>query len=181
MSVWTGLTLLLLGAVVWFFGNRMWLLAAGAGALLGMGLLRLFPGLADGFAGLILVVGLAIALGVLGFIGKAFTKLIALAIGFVAGGGIVLGLLDAIGLSLGFFDWILALIGGGIGAMLFARFFDWGLILLASLVGSLLVVRGLTLWLLPSLAGPLGTALILGLTVLGIFYHYRRLKPSTTQ
>jgi hypothetical protein len=181
MFVWTGLTLLVLGVIVWLFGTRLWLLAAGAGALLGIGLLRLFPGMADGFISLLLVGGLAITLGVLGFIGKAFTKMIALAIGFIAGGGITLGFIDAIGLSLGFWEWILALIGGGIGAMLFARFFDWSLIILASLVGSLLLVRGLTLWLMPSLSGPLGTILILGLTGLGIFYHYRRLNPTATQ
>jgi hypothetical protein len=85
-----------------------------------------------------------------------------------------LGFIDALALSLGFWDWILALIGGGIGALLFARFFDWGLIILASLVGSLLVVRGLTLWFLPSLAGPVGTVAILALTGLGIYYHYRQ-------
>ena len=39
MLVWTGLLLLLLGVVVWFFGNRLWLMGAGAGALLGIGLL----------------------------------------------------------------------------------------------------------------------------------------------
>jgi Na+/serine symporter len=34
MFVWTGLTLLILGVIVWFFGNRLWLMAAGAGAAL---------------------------------------------------------------------------------------------------------------------------------------------------
>ncbi len=179
MLLWTGLTLLIIGVIVWLFGNRLWLLGAGAGALLGIGLLRLLPGLADGFLGLLLVGGLAVTLGVLAFIGKGFAKIIAWVIGFIAGGGIVLGFIDALSLDMNFvLVWILALVGGGAGALLFARFFDWGLIILASLVGSLLVVRGLTLWLLPSLAGPLGTLLILGLTALGIFYHYRRLAPK---
>ena len=142
MLIWTGLTLLILGVIVWLFGDRLWLMAAGAGALLGIGLLRFFPGMADGIMGFLLVAGLAIALGVLGFIGKAFTKIIALVIGFIAGGGIALGCLDIFGISLGFMDWIVALIGGGIGAILFWRFFDWALIIMASLVGSMLVVRG---------------------------------------
>ena len=72
MLIWTGLTLLVLGVIVWLFGDRLWLMAAGAGALLGIGLLRFFPGMADGFTGFLVVVGLAVALGVLGFIGKAF-------------------------------------------------------------------------------------------------------------
>jgi hypothetical protein len=182
MFVWTGLTLLILGVIVWFFGNRLWLMAAGAGALLGIGLLRFFPGMADGFVGFLIVAGLAVALGVLGFIGKAFTKMIALAIGFVAGGGIAMGFLDVFGLSLGVMEWFIALVGAGIGALLFWRYFDWGLILLASLVGSMLVVRGAMAALLPALSGSLGGLLILALTGLGIYYHYRRRagKPTGT-
>jgi hypothetical protein len=182
MFVWTGLTLLVLGAIVWFFGNRLWLMAAGAGALLGIGLLRFFPGLADGFVGFLIVAGLAVALGILGFIGKAFTKMIALAIGFVAGGGIAMGFLDLFGVNLGIMDWFIALIGAGIGALLFWRYFDWGLIVLASLVGSMLVVRGAMASVLPALSGPWGGLLILVLTGLGIYYHYRRRvgKPAST-
>lgn len=178
MLIWTGLTLLILGVVVWLFGNRLWLMAAGAGALLGIGLLRLLPGMADGFGGFLIVVGLAVALGVLGFIGKAFTKMIALVIGFIAGGGIALGFLDMFGISWGFMDWIIALIGGGIGALLFARFFDWALIILASLLGSMLVVRGAMVGLLPALSGPVGGLLILVLTGAGIYYHYRQRAPK---
>ncbi|HTP10318.1 MAG TPA: hypothetical protein VMP08_18825, partial [Anaerolineae bacterium] len=68
-SLWTGLILLVLGIFVWLFGNRMWLLGAGAGALLGYGLLRLFPSITDGTLGLLIVIGMAILFGVLGFIG----------------------------------------------------------------------------------------------------------------
>jgi hypothetical protein len=174
MFMWTGLGLLILGVIVWFFGNRLWLMAAGAGALLGIGLLRFFPGMADGFLGFLVVAGLAVLLGVLGFIGKAFAKIIALVIGFIAGGGIAMGFLDIFGVSLGVMDWIIALVGGGIGALLFWRYFDWGLIVLASLVGSMLVVRGAMASLLPALSGPLGGLLILFLAGLGIYYHYRR-------
>ena len=177
MLLWTGLVLVGLGVVVWLFGNRLWLLAAGTGALLGVALLRLFPGLAGGMGGFLLVAGLAVALGVLGFLGKAFTKMIALIVGFIAGGGIALGLIDTLGLNLGFLDWLLALLAGGIGALLFARFLDWGLILFASLVGSVLIVRG-GLALLPSLSGALGGVVILALAALGVFYHYRKQAPK---
>jgi hypothetical protein len=180
MLLWTGLTLVALGVAVWLFGNRLWLLGAGAGALLGVALLRVLPGLAGGMGGFLLVAGLAIALGVLGFLGKAFTKTIALIIGFIAGGGMALGLIDTLGLNLGFWDWLLALIAGGVCALLLARFLDWGLILLASLVGSVLVVRG-GLALLPSLSGALGGVIIVALTALGVYYHYRQnaLKSAT--
>jgi hypothetical protein len=174
MLLWTGLVSLVLGVVVWFFSNRLWLLGAATGALLGIGLLGRFSGLAGGAGGFLLVVGLAIALGILGFIGKRFTKLIALIIGFLAGGGIALGILDALGAGLGFWDWILAVIVGVASGLAFRRWADWGFIILGSLIGSLLIVRGLTLALLPSLAGGLGTVIFLALTGLGVYYHYRR-------
>jgi hypothetical protein len=179
MLLWTGLVALVLGVIVWLLGNRLWLLGAAAGALLGIGLLTRFPGLAGGLGGFLLVAGLAIALGVLGFIGRRFTKMIALIFGFIAGGGIALGLLDALGLSLGFWDWILAVVVGAAGGLAFRRYADWGFIILASLVGSLLVVRGLTLALLPSLAGTLGTVIVIALTALGVYYHYRQHAPKT--
>jgi hypothetical protein len=178
MFIWTGLTILALGVAVWFLGGRLWLLAAGAGALLGIGLLRLFPALAEGFMGWVVVGGLAVTLGVLGFIFRRFTRIIGWVIGFIAGGGIALGFLDAFGIAPSYVDWILAVVAGVAGALVFVRFFDWGLIILASLIGSLLVVRGLMLWLWPGLAGPIGTLIVLVLTTLGIYYHYRRRAPT---
>jgi hypothetical protein len=97
-----------------------------------------------------------------------------LAIGFFIGGGITLGFLDALGLTAGLFEWILALIGGVVAALVFVRYMPWAFIIFASLVGSMLIVRGATIALLPSLVGPLGTLLVVILTGLGIFYHYRR-------
>jgi hypothetical protein len=179
MLLWTGLAALVLGVLVWLFGNRLWLLGAATGALLGIGLLGRFEGLAGGWGGFLLVVGLAIALGVLGFIGRRFTKMLALIIGFIAGGAIALGFLDALGINLGFWDWILAVAVGAAAGLAFRRYSDWGFIVLASLVGSLLVVRGLTLALLPSLAGPLGTVIIVALTALGVYYHYRQHAPKS--
>ena len=177
MALWTGLILLALGVAVWFFGDRrrrLWLLGAGAGALLGAGLLRLLPGLSDGVVGLLVVVGLAIVVGVLGLLGTAFTRIILLAIGFFVGGGLTLGFLDLLSFSTGLLDWILAVIGGIVAALIFVRYMPWAFIIFASLVGSMLMVRGATIALLPSLVGPLGTVLVIILTGLGIFYHYRR-------
>jgi hypothetical protein len=184
MALWTGLILLALGVAVWLFGDRrrrLWLLGAGAGALLGAGLLRLLPGLADGVLGLLVVIGLAGVVGVLGLLGTAFTRIIILAIGFFIGGGLTLGILDALALSAGLFDWILALIGGVVAALVFVRFMPWAFIIFASLVGSMLIVRGATLALLPSLVGPLGTVLVVILTGLGIFYHYRRRRGKVVE
>ena len=145
-----------------------------------MALLNLIPALATGGLDLLIVGGLAILFGVLGFIGKAFAKIIAMVIGFIAGGAIVLGFLGILGVTtLGFWVWILAVIGGLIGAVLFARFLDWALIIFASLLGSMLVVRGAMAALFPSLVGTFGTVIVVALTALGIFYHYRKNAPKT--
>ena len=71
------------------------------------------------------------------------------------------------------------MIGGLIGAVLFARFLDWGLIIFASLLGSMLVVRGAMAAVFPTLDGTLGTVIVVALTALGIFYHYRKNAPKT--
>jgi hypothetical protein len=171
-----GLTLLLLGIVVWFYGNRMWLLGAGAGALLGFGLLNLLNISSTSWLGFIIVAGMAILFGVLGFIGKAFTKIIAMVIGFIAGGALVIGFMNLLGMSVSFWSWILALLGGAIGAVLLSRFIDWGLIIFASLIGSMLMVRGVAEAFQSSMVGTLQSVLVLVMTGLGIFYHARRRK-----
>ena len=176
-STTTGLILLALGIIVWLFGNRMWLLGAGAGAILGFGLLGLVPSLSGRWQGFFIVAGMAILFGVLGFIGKAFTKIIAMVLGFIAGGGVVIGFMNLLNMGgVSFWVWILALLGGLIGAGLCSRFVDWGLIIVASLMGSMLVVRGAIEALLPSLNGTYGSLVIVVLTVLGIFYHARQMK-----
>lgn len=93
----------------------------------------------------------------------------------------MIALLELFNMNASLLVWFLALIGGAVGAVLFARFFNWGLIILASLLGSVLVVRGALDAALPILQGATGGLLILVLTGLGIWYHYRRLMPKTAK
>jgi hypothetical protein len=177
MLLTTSLILLILGLIVWLFGDRMWLLGAGAGALLGYGLMTLFPSLADGTIGVILVVGLAIALGALGFMGKVAASLISMGFGFVVGGALALSFLDMLGLGTGI-EWLIALIAGVIVALIFRQFLDWALILFASLLGSMLIVRGALGSVDNTMDGTMSTLVVLALTGLGVFYHYRKKKPA---
>jgi hypothetical protein len=149
----------------------MWLLGAGAGALLALALTRIFPSLSGGWVELAIVVASAVIFGGLGFIGKAFAKIIAMVLGFIAGGAVVFSFVGLFSSSVSFWTWILALIGGLIGAVLFNRFIDWGLIIFASLLGSMLIVRGaLDAF---TLSGAIASSVTVVLTVLGIFYHAR--------
>lgn len=172
MSDAIAVAIIVLGVVVLLFGRRMMLLAAGAGALLGIGILRFLPGLQDGIGAVLLVFGLAIAVGILGVVAKGVSHLIVLGIGFIAGGALVLAALDALAIDLGLMSFVVASLGGLIAAVLANRFFDWAVILLAGLVGAALTMRGLQ-FLVPSLVGWIGLLIGLALAALGIVYQSR--------
>ena len=143
---------IILGLMVLGFGSRMALFGAGVGALVGIAILRLLPGVQDSWLWLIVPLGLAILFALGSGIAKGFIGLIALALGALAGGAIVLRLLDMFGLDWGLVNWVFVLVGAVIGAGLMSRFKDWAIIILAAIVGALLCTRGLQM-LIPSLDG----------------------------
>lgn len=149
-----------IGIAVLAFGRRIAVLGAAVGALLGVGLLRLFPGSSDP----LLALAIPILLAVIGFFVAGFAKgivdIVLLVLGALAGAAIVLGFLDRFGINAGLLDWLLAVVGGVVGLILVRRFKDWAMIILAGLIGGLLVTRGLTIW-LPFLQGALGTLLVI--------------------
>lgn len=165
---------LLIGIAVLVFGKRLAVLGAAVGALVGLGLLKVFPALQGGLLPWIIVIGLAV-LGLLGGgFAKGFVEVIILVIGALAGAGIVLGVYDLFNLDPGILKWILVVAGAAAGLVLIRRARrgdqDWGLIILASLVGALLVARGLAL-LIPSLDGLLRTIIVVALAGLGIVWQ----------
>jgi hypothetical protein len=160
-----------LGIVVLLSGSRLWLLGAGLGALLGIGLVAFLPGAMPVWSWLI-PVGLAILFAIGAGILRAFMGIIAMAIGGLAGGAIVLAVLDLLGLNLGFWNWILAIVGAVVGAVIAPRFERWALIVLAALVGAFLTLDGLQI-LIPSLQGAVATGLLIVLAGGGILYQSR--------
>lgn len=168
--VGVALIFIVLGLIVLVAGNRLALLGAGVGALLGVWLVSILPGTQSSLWWLIVPTGLAILFALGAGIAKGFIALIALALGALAGGFIVLSVLDLFGLDLGLMNWILALVGAVIGAGLMSRFQDWAIIILAALVGALLAVRGLQM-LIPAIQGLAAT--LLGVVLAGgaIAYH----------
>jgi hypothetical protein len=156
--------LIALGLIVLGFGSRLALLGAGIGALLGIGLLRILPGDQSSVWWWIVPIGLAILFAIGSGLAKGLIGLVTLALGALAGGAIVLAILDLFALDWGLMNWVLALVGAVIGAALMSRFKDWGLIILAALVGGLLFMRGLQM-LIPSLDGLIAS--LIGLVVVG--------------
>lgn len=158
------IALIAIGVAVLLLGNRLAVLGAAVGALVGVVLLKLFPGLASElWVQLAIVAGLAL----LGFFVAGFARgiidVVILVIGALAGAAIVLGFLDLLSLNWGVMNWILAVAGAVIGFILMRRgrrgSKDWGMIILSSLIGALLVGRGLV-ELIPSMKGGVVASII---------------------
>jgi hypothetical protein len=116
------------------------------GALLGFGILRFIPGAQEGFIAILIPIVLAVVFAFGGTFMRGMIGLLTLALGAVAGAAIVFNVLQLFGLDFGILDWILAIIGAVIGAIVIQRFSDWAIYILAGFVGALLVVRGLQVW-----------------------------------
>lgn len=170
-----------LGIFILAMGNRLTLLGAGVGALLGIGILSFLPGGQDSLWWWVIPVGLAVLFMIGAVFLKGFVQLVTLAIGAVAGGAIVFAALDLLGLDFGVIDWILALVGAVIGVILIQRYKEWAFIALAALVGALLTVRGLQMF-VPLVQGFLGTLLAFVLAGVSFAYHgglFKGRKPAT--
>ena len=164
------LIIIVLGLMLLGFGKRMWLFGAGVGAVVGLAIIRFLPGAQDNWFGLLVVLGLAILFAIGSGIAKGLIGLITLALGALAGGAIVLLVLDMFGLDWGLVNWVLALVGAVVGAGVMSRFKDWAIIILAAVVGALLFVDGLTM-LIPSLTGFIASLITLVLVVASVVYQ----------
>jgi len=166
---------ILVGLVLVLFGRRLyWVFVAGIGFLTGLALAPdMLPGQPDW---LILLAALGLAL-ICAVIAIAAQQLTIGLIGFVAGGGIGLLLLHALGVAGGAPAWAVYLIGGVAGLVLMLALFDWALILLSSLAGANLIVAGV----LARLPLPHGLALLLliALVIVGVVVQAgRRGEPG---
>jgi len=165
--------LIVIGIAVLALGKRLAVLGAAVGALLGVGLLKLFPGTSGPWVTL----GVPIALAVVGFFVAGFAKglidIIVLVIGALAGAAIVMGVLDLFNVDAGMLRWLLAVVGGVVGLIVIRRARkgsqDWGIIILAGLVGALLVTRGLNA--LTNLQWTFSTLLVIVLAGVSIVFQ----------
>jgi hypothetical protein len=172
---------IVVGIAVLLLGKRLAVMGAAVGALLGVGLLALFPG----ESGPWITLGVPIALALAGFffagLASGFIDIVVLVLGVLAGAAITLGFLNLFNLELGLMNWLLAAVGGVAGFILIRRSRkgsqDWGVIILSGLVGALLVARGLTI-LIPSLDGTIGTLIVLVLAGASIVYQGGMFRDS---
>ena len=162
---------ILAGLALLLFGRRLyWVFVAGMGFLTGLELApEILPGQPDW---VILLAALVAALigALLALMAQAFV--IGL-IGFVAGGGVGLRFIRAMGMAGETPTWIIYLIAGIVGVLLMLWLFDWALIVLSSLAGASLLVTGLATR-LPLTHGPAFLLMII-LAVVGILIQARLL------
>jgi hypothetical protein len=168
----------LVGVLLLVLGRRLyWLFVAGLGFLYGLKLAPLL--LPEQSETMVIIVALILALaGAL--IAVVATKIALAIIGFVAGGGLAVLLLDHLGIDSGVITLGAFLIAGLIGAVLLIVLFDWTLIVLSSVAGATLIVMSMERFVdTPPVAG---TVLILALAAVGAviqagLWRRKRLSP----
>jgi len=120
-----------------------------------------------------LIVLIALVIGFIGAVLAIFLQRLAIgAAGFIAGGYIVVSLLNLWGFSTGQFSWVLFLSGGIVGGVLVVVLFDWALVILSSCSGATFIVQGAQLDILSS------TLLFLALATAGILMQSIQLQKK---
>src|SRR5437868_15129742 len=150
----------LIGAVILFFGRKLfWLCVAAVGFAAGV---EVAPHLIHE-PSVALQLSVAIVFGFIGALLALFLQKVAIAVaGFLAGGKLAMALVAAFFAEGARYPGITFIIGGIIGAILLLALFDWALIVMSALVGAYLI--GHTI-LLPQTGA---TILFIGLALLGI-------------
>jgi hypothetical protein len=164
------LTGIFVGLVLLVCGRRLyWLFVAGIGFLTG---LALAPDLLPGRPEWLILLAALVAAIVGAMVAIVAQRLTIGLIGFVAGGGIGLLLLRALGIGGDAQGWIAYLIAGVIGLVLMLALFEWALILLSSLAGANLIVAGVVARF--PLPQAIALVLLIGLVLIGVVVQAQR-------
>ena len=133
----------LIGAVILFFGRRIfWLCVAAVGFAAGI---QVAPHLMHEPTQ-VLQLSIALVFGFIGALLALFLQKIAIAIaGFLAGGKLAMALVAAFIAEGGRYPGITFIVGGIIGAILLLALFDWALIVMSALVGAYLICQTIIL------------------------------------
>src|SRR5205814_4758187 len=134
---------ILIGAVVLFFGRKLfWLCVAAVGFAAGV---EFAPHLMHEPTP-VLQLSIAILFGFIGALLALFLQKIAIAIaGFLAGGKLAMAMVVAFLAEGARYPGITFIVGGIIGAILLLALFDWALIVMSAVVGAYLIGHTVTL------------------------------------
>jgi hypothetical protein len=151
---------IVVGAGLLLLGRQLyWLFVAGVGFVAAIGLVSRLAEVQSPW--LLLVI--ALAAGVVGALLAVWLQKAAIGLaGFLAGGYVVLALVDLAGFELPVLSWVLALMGAVIGVVVILVVFDWGLVILSSLAGAGAILRAL------NLARPMAAVAFLTLVAMGV-------------
>jgi len=160
----------LIGIVLLLVGRKLfWLYVAAIGFVVAMDMAaRLFPGPEAGTVTVVAVVAGLVA-GVIGALLAIFLQQVAVGVaGFLAGGYIILSLLDVFGLGeMTALAWVLAFVGAVVGLILALVLLEWALIVLSSLSGAGLIAQSI------DLSRPLAVLVFVVALVVGIVVQAR--------
>jgi Domain of unknown function (DUF4203) len=133
----------LIGAIILFFGRRLfWLCVAAVGFAAGM---QVAPHLMHEPTP-VLQLSIAVVFGFIGALLALFLQKVAIAVaGFLAGGKLAMALVAAFFAEGARYPGISFVVGGIIGAILLLALFDWALIVMSSLVGAYLIGQTIVL------------------------------------
>jgi hypothetical protein len=168
----------LIGIVLLLVGRKLfWFFVAAMGFVVAMDLMmRLFPGPEAGAVTLVALVAGLVA-GVIGALLAIFLQRASVGIaGFLAGGYIVLSLLDVFGLGeMTILAWVLAFVGAVVGLVLALALLEWALIVLSSLSGAGLIAQSI------DLSRPLAALVFVVALVVGIVVQARMLREERAE
>jgi MFS family permease len=157
---------LLLGAgkkLYWFFVGL-------CGAASGLFISEMFFHPTGWWERVLVAVGFGAAFAILALVLQRIMVSIA---GFIAGGFVMVSLIENLQLEFTNWNWIVFIIGGIIGVLLVQVLFDLALILISSFAGSTLIVRA------AGLEGTKATILLLTLVLIGIIIQFTQNRPKT--
>ena len=116
---------------------------------------------------------IALAAGMVGALLAVLVRWLGVGLaGFLGGGYLLTTLLAMVGVSGGRLDWLLFLVGGILGAVVFVTLFDWALIVVSSLAGAVIMVQ------VVELGRPFNLLVVLVLAVVGIGVQSRMLAEE---
>lgn len=167
---------IILGALLLFFGHRLfWLFAAIAGFLFGIQLATVWGASWPQWLQILLAIGAGLVMALLAVLS---VRLAGMLVGFLAAWVLVGEILNSLGVDAGPLNMVVLVIAGIIGALVALAFFDIALVILSSLAGASTIVSALSG--ITGLAGQSLLLLILGvvLAVIGIVFQWRDLERS---